>query len=419
LFFCQLAVGAGNLMLTSAVLPPLTRSLGLPDWTAGAIFSLSAAVWVVTAPYWGARSNVMGRRPVTAIGMFGFAASMALFALFSIGALMGWIKGWMLIFALLLFARTLFGVFGAATTPASQAYVADRTTREERTEQIATLTAGFTLGQMAGPAIAAVLMTLGGMMSATYGILAPVVVITIVAVAIGVIVLVALPENRKPMADAAPAPSGAKGLWRSPQMFSYLLYAVGISLVIGVLSQTFPYAIMDRMHVTGAASAQYTGPAMTMGAMATLIAQLVIIPRMKLSIRSLMIYGALILGISSLFMVSAGNFAVFAFAQILYGFGQGMARPGFSAGVSLAATPEQQGDAAGYVTAANGMGFIVSPIFGLWMYDEVSPASPFIFCGVVTVALGVYALMATPKPSRPKREAQAEVEAVSQQTPPD
>jgi len=44
----------GNTMLTSAVLPPLTRSIGLPDWTAGAICSLSAAVWVVTAPYWGA-----------------------------------------------------------------------------------------------------------------------------------------------------------------------------------------------------------------------------------------------------------------------------------------------------------------------------------------------------------------------------
>jgi MFS family permease len=419
LFFCQLAVGAGNLMLTSAVLPPLTRSLELPDWTAGAIFSLSAAVWVVTAPYWGARSNVMGRRPVTAIGMFGFAASMALFALFSIGALMGWIRGWMLIFLLLLFARTLFGIFGAATTPASQAYVADRTTREERTEQIATLTAGFTLGQMAGPAIAAVLMTLGGMVSATYGILAPVIVITIIAVAIGVIVLVALPENRKPMLDAAPAPSGAKGLWRSPQMFSYLLYAVGISLVIGVLSQTFPYAIMDRMKVTGAASAQYTGPAMTMGAMATLISQLVIIPRMKLSIRALMVYGAIILGLSSLFMVWAGNFAVFAFAQILYGFGQGMARPGFSAGVSLAATPEQQGDAAGYVTAANGMGFVVSPLFGLWMYDEVSRASPFIFCGGLTLVLAIYAYFATPRLKRRKREAEAEAKAVAEQTSPD
>ena len=81
LFFCLLAVGAGNTMLTSAVLPPLTRELKLPDWTAGAIFSLSAAIWVITAPYWGAKSNSWGRRKVAAIGMFGFAASMFFFAL--------------------------------------------------------------------------------------------------------------------------------------------------------------------------------------------------------------------------------------------------------------------------------------------------------------------------------------------------
>ena len=158
---------------------------------------------------------------------------------------------------------------------------------------------------------------------------------------------------------------------------------------------------------------------MTMGAMATLIAQLVIIPRMKLSIRSLMVFGALILGLSALFMVSAGNFAVFAFAQILYGFGQGMARPGFSAGVSLSATPEQQGDAAGYVTAANGMGFVVSPLFGLWMYDKVSPASPFIFCAALTVILAAYALFAAPRIGRLKKETDAEAKAVAEQTTPD
>ena len=121
--------------------------------------------------------------------------------------------------------------------------------------------------------------------------------------------------------------SGAKGLWRHPAIFPFLLYAVGLSLVTGVLSQTFPYAIMDRMDVAGAASAQYTGPAMTMGAMATLISQLVLIPRMKLPVRSLMVYGAIMLALSSLFMVWAQDFALFAFAQILFGFGQGFCAP--------------------------------------------------------------------------------------------
>lgn len=395
LFFCLLAVGAGNTMLTAAVLPPLTRELGLPDWTAGAIFSLSAAIWVVTAPFWGARSNTWGRRPVTAIGMFGFAASMLFFTLFALAALVGWISGWVLIFILLLSARSLFGVFGSATNPAAQAYVADRTTREERTDEIATLTSGFTLGQMAGPAAAAVLITAGGLLSPTIGLLAPVAVITIIAIVIGFLVMTRLPETRAPMADAGLARSGARGLWRNKAIFPFLAYAVGLSLVTGVLSQTFPFAIMDRMGVAGAASAQYTGPAMTMGAMATLIAQLVLIPRLRMSNRALMIYGAILLALASTFMVWASDFALFAFAQILFGFGQGLSRPGFSAGASLSVGPELQGDVAGLVTAANGMGFVVSPLFGLWLYENVSIEAPFIFCVVLLVVMALYAFFTT------------------------
>jgi MFS family permease len=391
LFFCLLAVGAGNTMLTSAVLPPLTRELGLPDWTAGAIFSLSAAVWVVTAPYWGTKSNEWGRRRVTAIGMLGFAASMFFFALVSFLALMNWISGWVLIFVLLLTARTLFGVFGSATNPAAQAYVADRTSRDERMTELATLTSGFTLGQMAGPAAAAVLITAGAMFSPAVGLLAPVVVITVIATAIAVLVLLRLPENRPPLAEGGLGAKGAKGLWRHPAIFPFLLYAVGLSLITGVLSQTFPYAIMDRMNAPGAASAQYTGPAMTMGAMATLISQLVLIPRMQLSVRALLVYGAIMLALASMFMVWAQDFALFAFAQILFGLGQGFSRPGFSVGVSLAATPEQQGDVAGLITAANGMGFVISPLFGLWMYENVSRESPFIFCAVLVFVMAIYA----------------------------
>ncbi len=406
LFFCLLAVGAGNTMLTSAVLPPLTRELKLPDWTAGAIFSLSAAVWVVTAPYWGAKSNQWGRRRVAAIGMLGFAASMFFFAVVSLMALLGWISNWILIFVLLLVARTLFGVFGSATNPAAQAYVADRTSRDERMDEIATLTSGFTLGQMAGPAAAAALITGGAILSPTVGLLAPVVMITIIATVIAFLVFTRLPENRAPRVDAGLGrSSGAKGLWKQPTIFPFLLYAVALSLVTGVLSQTFPYAIMDRMNAPGAASAQFTGPAMTMGAMATLISQLVLIPRLKLPVRSLMVYGAVMLALASLLMVWAQDFALFAFSQILFGLGQGFSRPGFSAGASLAATHEQQGDIAGLVTASNGMGFVISPLFGLWMYENVSSEAPFIFCTGLVIAMALYAFFTAPKDAGGKSDA--------------
>jgi MFS family permease len=414
LFACQFAVGAGNMMLTSTVLPPLTRKLGLPDWTAGAIFSLSAAVWVIGAPYWGGKSNSWGRRPVTAIGMIGFAVSMLMFGLVSVAGLLNWFSGWVLIFALLLTARALFGIFGSATNPASQAYVADRTTREERTGEIATLTSGFTLGQVAGPAAAGVLMGLGGLIHPTLGMVAPTFVITVIAGVLAFVVLTRLPEHRSPKLDGGlGASSGSKGLWRRQDIFPYLAYAVGLSLVTGVLSQTFPYAIMDRMHVEGTGAAQFTAPAMTVGAMATLIAQLVLIPRLRLPVRSLMVYGAIMLLLSSVFMIWAQDLAYFSFSQMLVGFGQGFGRPGFSAGASLSGTPAQQGDIAGYVTAANGMGYVVSPIFGLWMYDSVNPAAPFIFCAGVLAVMTVYAFVFVKQP------APAPADMVAKETAPD
>ena len=111
------------------------------------------------------------------------------------------------------------------------------------------------------------------------------------------------------------------------------------------------------------------------------------------------------MALSSLFMVWAQDFALFAFAQIMFGFGQGFGRPGFSAGASLAATHDQQGDVAGLITAANGMGFVVSPFFGLWMYENVASSAPFIFSAVLAIGLALYAFLAAKRGEAGKTKA--------------
>ena len=50
LFVSLLAIGAGNTMLISAVIPPLTRELGLSDWMGGAIFSIGLIRFSQTRP---------------------------------------------------------------------------------------------------------------------------------------------------------------------------------------------------------------------------------------------------------------------------------------------------------------------------------------------------------------------------------
>lgn len=380
-------------MLVSTVLPILIRRLDFPAWTAGAIFSFSAFAWVLFSQYWGRKSNDWGRRPVAALGMAGFAVSMLLFGVSGTIGLMGIITFWPVVFVLLLTSRSLFGIFGSGTSPAAQAYVADRTNKTNRTEEIAALTSGFTFGTVMGPSIA-------GFLIEHVSLLAPVFLIAFIAAFICGALWFYLPETREPQLKKVETNEG-KGLWRHPGLLPYLIYGIGLSLVSGILLQTFPYFMLDRLTDSGylpAPSPENENPGaqelaivMTLGAMATLTAQLALIPRLKLNPRALMVVGAVLLTMSSLTVMTAPTLAVFGMTQLLLGIGQGFSRPGFTSGASLAVGASVQGNVAGLVTAANGTGFIVSPIFGLWAYEHVHPFSPFAFSAVILIAMGIFA----------------------------
>lgn len=389
LFFALMAIGAGNTMLLAAVLPQLTRELMMPDWMAGAVFSLSALLWSLTSPFWGKRSNIWGRRKVAAIGLAGYAASMFFIWFTGQLALAGILSDLVAIFVSLALARGLFGLIGSAANPAAQAYVADRTSKSERQGEIAFLSSGFSVGSVIGPAFAAALV-------AWTGILSPALVTAVLAAVMAGLVWWRLPETRAPVADAVriEADTAARGLWHSDRVLPFLIYAVAMSLVTGVLTQVFVFAVMDKLGVSGREAAQFTGPAFTVGAIAVLLAQLVIIPRLRLQNRTLMWAGCIPLIAGTLIIVLAEDFASLILSQFLIGLGQGIARPGFSSGASLAVSPQLQGNVAGLVISANGMGYIVTPFFGLFFYEYVSRDLPFYLCAGMLAAMFLYARFA-------------------------
>ncbi|MEM6555965.1 MAG: MFS transporter [Pseudomonadota bacterium] len=386
LFFSLMAIGAGNTMLIAAVIPPLTRTLELPDWMAGAIFSLSALCWSLSSPFWGKRSNQYGRRRIASFGLAGYSLSMFLLLISSWAAISEWITAPFAIFACLALSRSVFGLIGSGSSPSAQAYVADRTDPNERQSQIAFVTSGFSFGTVVGPAFAAVLV-------ANYGLLSPMLITCIMAGLMSILLWNFLPENREPIQDATkidPVP-GAIGLWRSRNVLPFLAYAVTLSLVTGILTQVFVFAVMDKLNVTGAEAAKYTGPAFMVGAMAVMTAQLVLIPYLKLKNKTLMITGCIPLLIGALILIPAQDFATLIFAQFFLGIGQGLTRPGFSSGASLAVSPQLQGNVAGLVISANGMGYIITPLFGLFLYEFVDPSLPFWICVGLLIAMALFA----------------------------
>ena len=136
IFFSSVATAVGNTGLIS-VLPLIGRSLAIPDEMVVAIFSLSAILWAVSSPFWAKASDRYGRKPLMMVGLSGFMLDELQAAILRVR--LRHLAAPMVIFGALLLGRALFGLFGAASNPANQAYFADHTPREARTQAMASL----------------------------------------------------------------------------------------------------------------------------------------------------------------------------------------------------------------------------------------------------------------------------------------
>lgn len=382
---CLLVIGAGNSMLL-AVAPPLVRELGLADSSIGWIFSLSALIWVFASPYWGRASDRAGRKPIIAIGLGAYAVSMGSFAGVVLLGHAHLLTGLALFVALML-ARAIFGAFGSAASPAAQAYIADRTTPFERTEQLALLTSAFALGQAFGPAICAAL-------AARFGLVFPIALIAVLAAGAAYAIWRFLPESdakslRLPLEARHEGGNAVNSLAlaRDPRLSAYLLYGFVLSLVAGVTVQVFGLFTMDRMHTQGEEGAGLTSAGFMASALALLATQMAILPRLRLESRALMLWGAGLIAIGVAIQIVSGSLAEILVSQAVQGLGFGLARPGFSGGASVAVRPHEQGAAAGLVVAMNGAGFIFSPVVGGVAYERLGMNAPLLFVLVLLAGL--------------------------------
>lgn len=385
LWVCLLVIGAGNSMLL-AVAPPLVRQLHLADSSVGWIFSLSALLWVFASPYWGRLSDGLGRKPVIAIGLCAYAASMVSFGGVVALGLSGAMSGFA-VFVSLVGARAIFGAFGSASSPAAQAYIADRTSALERTAQLAGLSSAFAVGQAFGPGICAWL-------AGKFGLVFPIWLVAALALAASISILAFLPERTAPeSARKAANFRESLALVTDRRLSGYLLYGFALSIVAGVTVQVFGLFTMDRLGVSGSHGTQFTAAGFMANALALLATQLIILPRLNLGPRSLMIWGAALLGLGVALQIVSPNLEMLLASQALQGFGAGLARPGFTGGASVAVHPSEQGAAAGLVVAVNGAGFVFSPLVGGVAYERLGMDAPLLITCALLISMLAFAVM--------------------------
>ena len=377
LFLCLMATGIGNNMLF-AILPPLARGLAVPEYWVGAIYTVSAVLFMTMTPIWGALSDRRGRKPFIVFGLSAFACSTLIFAGAAWAGESGWVPPLAAIFAMAL-ARSLFGSLGSATNPAAQAYVADRTSPAERTEALAGLTAAFGMGAVIGPTLAATLVEL-------VGVPAFMVIISATVAAGAVAVWFKLPEQSPPKQQNRPInPFKQFAFAADPRIAPFVGYGCVTWIVQSLSLSTLAFFIMDSLSLDEAEGLQMSAIALAAGAGALIVAQLIVIPAMKASARVLMSLGAVITIAGFGLMIIAPNYAGIVTAYILISFAFGLSRSGFVGGASIAVEPEEQGRVAGLTTATAGLGFIIGPVGGLFMYNQLGHLVPYYVAVVLSI----------------------------------
>lgn len=382
LFVCLLSVGMGQ-TLVFAVLPPIAADLGMSEFETTMIFSLSAALWVLTSTFWGTRSDVMGRKPVILIGVLGFGISTSLVGVVLLAGYLHWIS-MALMFPLVMGARAIFGIFGSGAMPASQAYVADRTTRAERAGSIAQIGAAFGLGTVVGPGVAAAF--------AEIHILAPFFAVGLLALVSSVAIWILLPERTRPKKMLAEKQEKRAALkWTAPNVLPWLSIGVVLSLTQSIMMQLFAFYLMAELSMGGSEATQLVSVGMMAMAMATLVAQLGLIQRFDLSVQFLLRWGAVTMIVSFMMLVLGGSYGALVSALTLAGLGFGFLRAGLSAGASLSVSLKDQGAVAGLIGSTAATGHILNPAIGIPLFYFMHSA-PFILGAVLSAAILVFAI---------------------------
>mgnify|MGYP002783566513 CR=1 FL=1 len=408
LFAALLTVAAGNTALQT-VLPAIARVIHIPDMLVAVIFSFSALLWTFSAPYWARQSDMRGRRRLMLLGTAGFMVSMAGCGLAIHAGLNGWLVP-VATFALFATLRSLFGIFGSASNPAAQAYVAGRTNEQQRTAALSSLASAFGLGTIIGPAVAPLFIL------PPFGLAGPMFAFAAIALMVMLAIARVLPDD-DPTHQAGRAGSGAPASEPSvagsttgasvkaaaagrPQRLSvkdsrilpFMIFGFVSGSIQAATGQALGFLVIDTLGGSALDSQQEIAVIFMAGAFATLLAQWGLIPQLGLTPPALMRWGTLIAGAGTAGIALAGSFHGLVIAFALMSLGYGLARPGFTAGASLAVGRAEQGGVAGAVTSVNGSCFIFAPAIGIGLY-QLGPTLPYWLGAASLACLAVYAFV--------------------------
>ena len=356
-------------------MPIIGREFNFSEIEINTLVSISAAMFIVFTPFWGRLSDKIGRKSVLLIGLTGYVLSNLIFLYSASLGLVGAVTGFSLLMILLI-SRIINSAIGAASRPASGAYVADVTSEEERSSGMGKFGAANNIGTILGPVLVGSLVGLNifGAQIPQFGLLTPLIVMSLIMTLAAIFVFIYLPNNKTILSSEE---SRSKIV-----LDTRLKYLISIGIIIftafALVQSITAFYIQDRFNYDLDNTAQTT--AILLGTMAfmAIVSQLTIVQRYKGSPLNLIRFSIPLFITSCLMIIFSPNFLFLFFGMATMGLGMGLASPGYTSAASLNANSDNQGAAVGLAMVAPGIGFAVGPFLSGILYST-SMNLPFIF----------------------------------------
>ncbi len=374
LLFSLVSVGMGFTVLFP-ILAPLGREMGLSEIQITTIIGSSGLVVFLTSPIWGRRSDAWGRKRVLLCGLFGFSAGTFLFNSVLYLGLAGILTGSLLFIALVI-ARVTHASVMSASMPAANAYMADITDAASRTRGMAAAGAANNIGTILGPAVAGL---------AVISLLTPLWVMAAIAFLNGLFVWRFLEEPPKHQTPVV----RDRLKYSDPRILPFIIIGIAMFTGMGLVQQTMGFRFQDALGLSAAETAQNFGFAMMLSGASSLFSQAVIVQRFNLAPFTLLRLAIPLLIVAFTMMALLETQLWLTIAMMIQGLGMGLASPGFTAGASLAVSPEEQGAVAGVAGSCGPLGFTLGPFIGGALYT-LSPTAPYFFAAGLFLILFLF-----------------------------
>lgn len=356
------------------LLPYYVESLGAGPIMIGLITATYSLFQILSAPVLGELSDKFGRRPVLLISIFGTAVSFLLLGVANS-------------LPVLFLSRILDGVTGGNISTA-QAYIADITTKENRTQGMGIMMAAFSLGLVIGPA-------LGGLLS-VYGYSVPAFVAAAVAMIATVCTYFFLPESRTSTPEIKTAAKKKQvfsirdflDALTHPEIGLLLNISFMTMLAFALMQGTFALYTEHTLHL----GAQANGLIFAYLGLVGVIVQIFLLKKVLKSIpeHRLINLSTLLMAISFGLLVVSSNIVILLIAVTLLALTSSISRPVITGHMSKRTPDDEQGNVAGMNQSVNSVARLFGPLFGAFFYSQFGTKSPYVVATAILVLTAIY-----------------------------